>query len=547
VITIKEVLHHPIFNDAEVIAGKKGLGRKIRWVHILEIPDVEISIRGGELILSTGIGLGKNTSYTYFLERIIENGVACLCLELGEYFKEVPQEMITIADTYNFPLIVFRKTVRFVDITQELHSFIINRHHVQLKKLDSISREFQLLTLTSQSAIKILNLLYKNTNLDLVYLPIRSDPIFITNINNIEKTKVLDSIDNQKDFWKLYVSNEWSHLGMNYLAQPIGALGQIWGYLVLFTKKKKYEDFELLVLDRAVTALAQDILRKQYIDMQRLYEENLWIDDLLTNKGTNSHQITELLSSTLKDLDKYNFRVCLINMSVDTKKTNNTINDAKTYYMDLAVVAKNAFQNYSFYPFIIFRGSHLVILVFDLSSGKQEKERYLRAIKKIQDVNDESNNSLFRLKFGIGRSYENITNIHLSYDEAKKVIKITSLLQRLNNFFYEELGIYRLLINIKNEEDLQAFVNDYIGPLIDYDNTKNGGELIRTLKVYFEAKGSKVEATRELHIVRQTLYLRLERIKEILGEDFMSPEKRLLVELALKVNEWLNHLKSFNR
>ena len=40
-----------------VVAGAKGLQRPVRWVHVAEVPDIAPLLRGGELILTTGIAL----------------------------------------------------------------------------------------------------------------------------------------------------------------------------------------------------------------------------------------------------------------------------------------------------------------------------------------------------------------------------------------------------------------------------------------------------------------------------------------------------------
>ncbi|WP_318153058.1 PucR family transcriptional regulator ligand-binding domain-containing protein [Metabacillus arenae] len=37
-------------------------------------------------------------------------------MELGSYVSTIPQEVINLADTHNFPIIVFSKEVRFIDI-----------------------------------------------------------------------------------------------------------------------------------------------------------------------------------------------------------------------------------------------------------------------------------------------------------------------------------------------------------------------------------------------------------------------------------------------
>ena len=40
-----------------LVAGEDGLDRPVRWVHVAEVPDIATLLRGGELVLTTGIGL----------------------------------------------------------------------------------------------------------------------------------------------------------------------------------------------------------------------------------------------------------------------------------------------------------------------------------------------------------------------------------------------------------------------------------------------------------------------------------------------------------
>jgi purine catabolism regulator len=51
--------------------------------------------------------------------------------------------------------------------------------------------------------------------------------------------------------------------------------------------------------------------------------------------------------------------------------------------------------------------------------------------------------------------------------------------------------------------------------------------------------GSKQETAKQLYIVRQTLYHRLEKIEEILGHDFMNHEKRLVIEIMIMSYDFL--------
>ncbi|MFD1903472.1 PucR family transcriptional regulator ligand-binding domain-containing protein [Paenibacillus rhizoplanae] len=162
VLTVRDALKRPLFAEAELIGGRNGLNRAVRWVHVLESASLESLIHGEEMILTTGMSASTDLGAALsFMQNLIDKNAACLCIELGAYFSAIPQEMTDLSNLHDFPLIQFTRTVRFVDITLDLHSLIINRHHRMLQELESISREFHRLTLTSQGTLKVLQLLCK--------------------------------------------------------------------------------------------------------------------------------------------------------------------------------------------------------------------------------------------------------------------------------------------------------------------------------------------------------------------------------------------------
>ena len=57
--TVAEVLAlDPVRSGApRVLAGTEGLTAPVRWVHVIELAQAAHLLRGGELVLSTGIGL----------------------------------------------------------------------------------------------------------------------------------------------------------------------------------------------------------------------------------------------------------------------------------------------------------------------------------------------------------------------------------------------------------------------------------------------------------------------------------------------------------
>lgn len=125
-ITMAEVLDTVNFRDAELVAGAEGLAREVSWVHVLETwDDANMWVDGEELILCSAVGCKDPKDLLPFYRRLIEKRISGFCLQLYMYVDSVPREMIDLANEYNIPLIVFRRLVRFIDLSRDLIRVII--------------------------------------------------------------------------------------------------------------------------------------------------------------------------------------------------------------------------------------------------------------------------------------------------------------------------------------------------------------------------------------------------------------------------------------
>ncbi|HZH61444.1 MAG TPA: PucR family transcriptional regulator ligand-binding domain-containing protein [Metabacillus sp.] len=83
------------------------------------------------------------------VQQSINSNASGLCIELGTYISAIPQEIKNLADAHDFPIIVFSKEVRFIDITQEIHSLLIKKHYKILSVLEEYSNRLNQLLLSS--------------------------------------------------------------------------------------------------------------------------------------------------------------------------------------------------------------------------------------------------------------------------------------------------------------------------------------------------------------------------------------------------------------
>lgn len=97
----------------------------------------------------------------------------------------------------------------------------------------------------------------------------------------------------------------------------------------------------------------------------------------------------------------------------------------------------------------------------------------------------------------------------------------------------DELGFFGLLMS--DRRDVRGFVTATLGRLLDYD-VRRGTGLRETLQAYFDAGNSAARAAVVLGVHVNTVTQRLERVAQLLGEDWSVPDRALEVQLALKLH-----------
>src|ERR1700736_2602120 len=128
--TVAEVLAlEPVRRgQPRVVAGAHRLDSAVRWVHAIELADAARLLRGGELVLTTGIALpGEGPLLDTYVADLATVGISALAVELGRrYTGGLPGGFVAAAELYELPLIVFGREVPFVEITEAVHARIID-------------------------------------------------------------------------------------------------------------------------------------------------------------------------------------------------------------------------------------------------------------------------------------------------------------------------------------------------------------------------------------------------------------------------------------
>lgn len=131
--SIADALSDPCMQHAELLGGQRGLYRPLRWVHAAEVLNIASLLEGGELLLSTGVLLAKETEQAQFdfLQSLAEKNISALAIEFGTAFDALPTCYPRWAERHAIPLVVFRREVRFSHIAHQLAQRIFACDHAQ--------------------------------------------------------------------------------------------------------------------------------------------------------------------------------------------------------------------------------------------------------------------------------------------------------------------------------------------------------------------------------------------------------------------------------
>jgi sugar diacid utilization regulator len=139
------------------------------------------------------------------------------------------------------------------------------------------------------------------------------------------------------------------------------------------------------------------------------------------------------------------------------------------------------------------------------------------------------------LTVGIGGTCREPTEIAACYAQARRAVEAARRFgQRGQVVAFEDLGLYRLLFQVANPAELDAFVEQVLGDLIAYDDRHQAG-LVPTLAAFLSNNTSPQATARELNLHVNTVSYRLQRIRTISGLNLDQAEDRLLAQVALKI------------
>src|SRR5256886_3601808 len=118
----------------ELVSGEDSAQTHVRWVHSTELPDPTPWLRGGELLLTTGVQLETPQAQRELIERLADHEIAGLGFGTGFRHKRIPAALIAAARKRSFPLFEVPYELPFIAITERAFAQLLNERYEMLQR-----------------------------------------------------------------------------------------------------------------------------------------------------------------------------------------------------------------------------------------------------------------------------------------------------------------------------------------------------------------------------------------------------------------------------
>src|SRR3982751_4731705 len=134
-VPLREALALPALQGVRVLAGQAGLHRTVRYVNVMEVPDILDWVKPDELLLTTAYPLRDDrAALGELVPHLAQRGLAGLAVKPARYIDAVPPVMREAADRLAFPLLELPPETALADIINAVLELILNRQALRLAR-----------------------------------------------------------------------------------------------------------------------------------------------------------------------------------------------------------------------------------------------------------------------------------------------------------------------------------------------------------------------------------------------------------------------------
>jgi PucR family transcriptional regulator, purine catabolism regulatory protein len=474
-LTVRDIADLPGLG-LELSAGADGADTAIHWVHVSELQDPTQWLEGGELLITTGLGLGSGPrAQRDYVRRLAEHGLAGLAFGVGFGWAEAPKALADEADRLGFPVLTVPYEVPFIALTKAISAQLANEQLARLERALEVHERLAEAVLEQRGAPALLAILGDHAGCALLLVD--------------EAGRVVG----ERNGARLAACEQ-------VLDLPVVADGE---RLTLRAGKNGDElsEYDRLVLHHGQSALAFELSRRHAVSAAELRLAGDLLEDLEHDRLDEREAARRISAFGLDPQARY---AALLTVS-DSGPQGESVRAAAAAVLD----------------------DHGVRY---LSASRRDRASFLVAADGEEDALALANELVAaapETRVGVGRPASG-SALGRSLLEARAALDAVAGPVAS----YQDLGSLELLLSLPGAA-LEAFVARVLGPASD------NAWLLESLGALLDSGCRWSDAAERLGVHRHTLRYRMEQLRKQTGRHPDDPAERMELWLALKAKEAL--------
>jgi purine catabolism regulator len=535
---VADLLKLPLFEDARLMCGKKGLENPITGINIIEAPDVAQWIQGGEVLLTNLYSLKALEPLPAFVKALAKKGLGALIVKVGVFVDAIPPELIRAAERYHLPIIEVSRDTLYRDIAFAVTARLLDERFALFKYIEEAHERFVQLSILGAGTQEIVEALAQFIENPVViydrdYIPIRaSSPRFLSArfVDRPTDRKPASHFEGQ-----IELENEER---LKQIVFPVEIVGHVRLSLAAVCVNHELTGMQHIAIKNAINALVIELIKQQAVgEVEKRFHSDV-LSDLLSGNATSLSSVLERASLLQWDLKKPHAVISFALSDKTFSLAQKGLDGERRAYDRLYEMLSAQFPHC---PIQVRTDKLIMLWPLDDSSDKKWLAKVRAPLEKIGLKWEKQGKAA--LYMGIGNMANEPADLARSFQEAEDTLRIAksmSFAHQVNA--YQDLGVYRLLLQLAGRQSLAEFIPKAFGQLA---LVKQGGPtLMKTLKTYLQCDRNMSSTAKNLFVHVKTVAYRIERIKKLTGLSLTDPDEILHLQIGLKILSLLDAEKT---
>jgi purine catabolism regulator len=511
----------------------------VRYVNVMEVPDILDWVKPDELLLTTAYPLRDDRSgLEELVPRLAEHGLAGLAVKPARYIDALPAVMLVAADQLDFPLLELPPETALADIINAVLSLILNAQALRLERSAAIHERFTRIVLSGGGLRELVGVLSE----------LVSRPVAVTDRAGrlLARSAHFPRVDGDApllDHLEPTDGLTWTTLSLNQTVcqvalQPVVVGPDCDAAVLVLADPGDLADEDLMAVERAAMVTALRLAQERMAAEADQRFRAVCLDELVTGPLTDEAVLRERALAFGWDLSLPRAVLVAEVESVAGRAFAELVGtpDESWTSQRLAEAARGALG-----PDVIVweRSAGIAAFVLDAGGPMGDSDALLAKATQLQAAARQRVDRV-ELTIGIGRVYAQPVGLRESYSEAVRALRTARGSGGGGQIAsFARLGLERLLLSCSDVE-LRDFVAQTLGPVLEYETRHPGANRLETLRAFLAHGRTVADTARALYVHYNTVRYRLDRLEALLGPVVGDADHCLRLELALRARSLLN-------